>query len=294
MRKVFIFLVICILVLTGCGNQNQPAAAKNDKFKVAASFYPMGEFVKQVGGQYVEVTTLIPDGVEPHEWEPTAQDLTKIKNAGLFVYNGGVEPWGPKVLDSLGKEKVRALEAGRGHLELNGHQDPHLWLSPKQAQLEVNAIRDGLIQADPAHKDAYTANAAAYIGKLQQLDKQLIAIVKTAKRKEFVTTHAAFGHLAADYGLRQLSILGISPEAEPSPAELTQLVNLVQEKNIKYVFFETLVSPKVAQTLAAETKAQTLVLNPLEGLTREERAAGADYLSVMEQNIKNLQLALNS
>jgi zinc transport system substrate-binding protein len=294
MRKLFLLVVILTLLVAGCGSAPAGTGKQGGKLKVAASFYPMGEFVRQVGGQYVEVATLIPDGVEPHEWEPTAQDLTKIKNAGLFVYNGGVEPWGPKVLDSLGKDKVLALEAGSGHLELNGHPDPHIWLSPKLAQLEVNAIRDGLIKADAAHKDAYTANAAAYNAKLQQLDKQLTTIAKTAKRKEFVTTHAAFGHLAADYGLKQLSILGISPEAEPSPAELTQLVNLVQEKNIKYVFFETLVSPKVAQTLAAETKAKTLVLNPLEGLTKEERAAGADYLSVMEQNIKNLQLALNS
>ena len=293
MRKLFLLVVIFILFLSGCGSQ--PAGSKQGgKLKVVASFYPMAEFARQVGGDQVTVTTLIPDGVEPHEWEPTAKDLSGIKDAGLFIYNGGVEPWAPKAVNAIGADKVRALEAGRGHLELNGHLDPHLWLSPKQAQIEVNVIRDGLIQADAAHKDVYTANAAAYNAKLQQLDKQLAALAKTAKRKEFVTTHAAFGHLAADYGLKQLSILGISPEAEPSPAELTQLVSLVLEKNIKYVFFETLVSPKVAQTLAAETKAKTLVLNPLEGLTKEERSAGADYLSVMEQNIKNLQLALNS
>ena len=292
MRKLFLLVVIFILFLSGCGSQ--PAGSKQGgKLKVVASFYPMAEFARQVGGDQVTVTTLIPDGVEPHEWEPTAKDLSGIKDAGLFIYNGGVEPWAPKAVNAIGADKVRALEAGRGHLELNGHLDPHLWLSPKQAQIEVNVIRDGLIQADAAHKDVYTANAAAYNAKLQQLDKQLAALAKTAKRKEFVTTHAAFGHLAADYGLKQLSILGISPEAEPSPAELTQLVSLVREKNIKYVFFETLVSPKVAQTLAAETKAKTLVLNPLEGLTKEERSAGADYLSVMEQNIKNLQLALN-
>ena len=293
MRKLFLLVVIFTLFLSGCGSQ--PAGSKQGgKLKVVASFYPMAEFARQVGGDQVTVTTLIPDGVEPHEWEPTAKDLSGIKDAGLFIYNGGVEPWAPKAVNAIGADKVRALEAGRGHLELNGHLDPHLWLSPKQAQIEVNVIRDGLIQADAAHKDVYTANAAAYNAKLQQLDKQLAALAKTAKRKEFVTTHAAFGHLAADYGLKQLSILGISPEAEPSPAELTQLVSLVREKYIKYVFFETLVSPKVAQTLAAETKAKTLVLNPLEGLTKEERSAGADYLSVMEQNIKNLQLALNS
>ena len=293
MRKLFLLVVIFTLFLSGCGSQ--PAGSKQGgKLKVVASFYPMAEFARQVGGDQVTVTTLIPDGVEPHEWEPTAKDLSGIKDAGLFIYNGGVEPWAPKAVNAIGADKVRALEAGRGHLELNGHLDPHLWLSPKQAQIEVNVIRDGLIQADAAHKDVYTANAAAYNAKLQQLDKQLAALAKTAKRKEFVTTHAAFGHLAADYGLKQLSILGISPEAEPSPAELTQLVSLVREKNIKYVFFETLVSPKVAQTLAAETKAKTLVLNPLEGLTKEERSAGADYLSVMEQNIKNLKLDLNS
>lgn len=293
MRKIFVFLLLLTVCLSGCGAQNQGAMSKNNKLKVVASFYPMAEFARQVGGANVEVTTLIPDGVEPHEWEPTAKDLAKVKEAGLFVYNGGVETWAPKVIEALGKDKVHALEAGQGHLDLNGHLDPHLWLSPKQAQKEVNAIRDGLIKVDPEHKNAYADNAAAYNAKLQKLDRQLTEISKQAKRKEFVTTHAAFGHLAADYGLKQLSILGISPEAEPSAAELTQLVNLVLEKNIKYVFFETLVSPKVAQTLAAETKAQTLVLNPLEGLTKEEREQKADYLSIMEQNIKHLQLALN-
>jgi zinc transport system substrate-binding protein len=292
MRKLFLLLLLLSLCVAGCGGTT--TKTKDAKLQVAASFYPMGEFARQVGGQYVEVTTLIPDGVEPHEWEPTAQDLTRIKKAGLFIYNGGVEPWATKAITAIGQDKVQALEAGHGLMTVHNRPDPHIWLSPRQAQKEVNAIRDALAQADPAHKEAYADNAAAYNAKLQKLDRQLANLAGTAKRKEFVTTHAAFGHLAADYGLKQLSILGISPEAEPSPAELTQLVNLVQEKDIKYVFFETLVSPKVAQTLAAETKARTLVLNPLEGLTKEERAAGADYVSLMEQNIKNLQLALNS
>lgn len=283
------FLLILCLAVAGCGTK---AAPQSSKLKVAASFYPMAEFARQVGGANVEVTTLIPEGLEPHEWEPTAQDLTKIKDAGLFIYNGVLEPWAPKAIQALGQDKVRSVEAGQGLMLINGKPDPHVWVSPKLAQKEVDAIQAALSAADPAHKDQYAANASAYKAKLQKLDQQLQQAAAKGKHKEFVTTHAAFGHLAHDYHLKQLSILGISPEAEPAPASLTQLVNLVREKNIHYVFFESLVSPKVAKSLAAETSAQILMLNPLEGLTQSEKDQGADYMSIMEQNIKNLQKAL--
>ena len=265
-----------------------------DKVLVVASFYPVAEFVRQVGGERVQVQVLIADGTEPHDWEPTARDLGRVAKARLFVYNGGVEPWAPKAIEAIGAGKVNALEAAQGLMELKGEPDPHVWLSPKLAAREVQAICRALSQADPQGASSYEQNAMAYQAKLEALDQKLVQVAAQAKRKEFVTTHAAFGHLAEDYGLKQLAIMGLSPEAEPAPADLTRLVRLIEKKQIKYVFFETLVSPKVAQTLAAETKAKTLVLNPLEGLTKEERSAGADYLSVMEQNIKNLQLALNS
>ena len=147
--------------------------------------------------------------------------------------------------------------------------------------------------ADKQNADAYKANSKAYIAKLEQLDKSLAAVAQKAPKKVFVTAHAAFGHLAEDYGLRQLSVAGISAEAEPTPGDLQRLIATVKREKVRYVFFETLTDPKIAKLVAQEAGAETAVLDPLEGLDEEGRKQGLDYLKLMEQNIANLQKALN-
>ena len=292
-RAVSLWLVLTALALlltAGCGPSAAEKKADPERLPVAATFYPMAEFVLQVGGDHVQVTTLVPDGTEPHDWEPKASDLGTMAASRLFLYNGGVEGWVPQALASIGKGKVNALEAGRGLIQ---DGDPHVWNSPRQAMREVQVIRDELIRLDPAHQADYERNGAAYLKKLGDLDQELSRVAATAKRKEFVTTHAAFGYVARDYGLTQIPVMGINPEAEPAPAEMARLVHLMQERGIRYVAFETLVSPKVAETLAKSTGAQTYVLNPLEGLTKEERARGEDFVTVMARNIRSLKTALN-
>lgn len=288
-----LFLLAAALVTAACGSGG---ADKTDggKMQVAASFYPMAEFARAVGGKNVEVFTMIGDGVEPHDWEPSARDLTRLAKAKVFVYNGGVEPWAQPALEAVAGEGVQAVEAGRGFMaQQSGKTDPHFWLSPRKASVEVAAVRDAFIKADPANADEYEQNAAAYIKRLNELDAKLTAAAQKAQLKTFVTTHAAFGHLAADYGLQQLSIMGLSPQAEPSPAALNKLIGVMRASNIQYVFFETLVSPRIAETIAQSAGAQTLVLDPLEGLSEEGRQNGDDYLKIMERNITNLEIALN-
>jgi zinc transport system substrate-binding protein len=225
-----------------------------------------------------------------HDWEPRPSDLGRIAGSALFLYNGGVETWVPQALEAIGVGKAHALEVGRGLIR---QDDPHVWNSPRQAMAEVRVIRDELIRLDPSHQTDYEHNAAAYLQKLGALDKELSRVAATAKRKEFVTTHAAFGYIARDYGLVQIPVMGINPESEPSPADMARLVRLMKEKQIRYIAFETLVSPKVAETLANSTGAQTYVLNPLEGLTKEERDRGDDFVTVLARNIRSLQTALN-
>ena len=289
--KTLLFLLLIIMnIVSGCGGQQ---SADKSKLQVAASFYPMAEFVQAVGGDKVQVTTLVPDGAEPHDWEPSPKDLTRLGRAQVFVYNGMVEPWAQQALDALSERKIMPVEAGRGLFARAGKQDPHVWVSPKKAIVQVQRITEALCEADAKHTDIYKDNSRAYIAKLEQLDKRLAAGSKAAPKKVFVTAHAACGHLAEDYGLRQLSVAGISAEAEPTPGDLQRLITTVKREKVRYVFFETLTDPKIAKLVAQETGAQTAVLDPLEGLDEEGRKQGLDYLKIMEQNIANLQRALN-
>jgi zinc transport system substrate-binding protein len=306
MRTVFLLLVALLVALGVC----PPARA--DKPLVVASFYPLYEFAKQIAGEHAEVISLVPVGIEPHDWEPAPQDIIRVQRAKLFVYNGaGLEPWVEKLLrdaKARGTAVVRATERvallagdrpGHEHAANPGAPkgdthavDPHVWLDPVRVQAQVEAIRAGLAKADPANAASYAANAHAYRTKLAALDMAFATGLKQCARRDFVTTHSAFSYLARRYGLTQIPIQGIEPEAEPNPADLAALVKLAKARKVRYVFFETLVSAKLAETLAREIGAQTLVLNPVEGLTKEEEAAGKGYLSVMDENLQNLRLGL--
>lgn len=291
MKALILILILCMNLVAGCGNNSD--ATQTKKVQVVASFYPMAEFAKAVGKEHVQITTLVPDGAEPHDWEPSPRDLTKLGHAKVFVYNGIVEPWAEQALTALSERQILAVEAGDGLFSRKGKQDPHVWISPKKAIVEVKRIKDALCEADPQNAADYEKNSAAYIEKLQALDNKLQQTVTSAPKKVFVTAHAAFGHLADDYGLRQLSVAGLSPESEPTPGDMQRLIRTVKREEVKYVFFETLTNPKIARIVAEETGAQILVLDPLEGLTEEGRQQGLDYLHIMEQNIVNLSKALN-
>lgn len=311
-KKTLSIALLTSAVLAGCGStdhqgeNNQPNNLPQ-KIKVITTFYPMYDFAKNVAGDHADVTALVPAGVEPHDWEPTAKDIQKIADAQVFVYNGGVEGWVQDALKSVQNKNLVVVEASKGielmegveeekeHKEGENHSrwDPHVWLDPVLAQKEVESIKSALEQADPSHKDDFQKNADAFIAKLQSLDKEFSAALSSVKSKEFVTQHAAFGYLAKRYGLTQIPISGLSPEEEPSPSKLVDIVNFVKEHQVKTIFFETLASQKVAETIAKETGAKTGVLNPIEGLTDEEKAKNLDYIGVMKNNLDALQTALN-
>lgn len=342
------------LVATGCGqktttsNPDQAAAASTpaaseQKLNVEVSFYPMYDFTKNVAGDLADVHTLIPPAMEPHDWEPTPQDIASIEKADVLVYNGaGMESWMDQVKDSLSNSKLVQVEASQGisireggeeeehdhdhtdkattteehdhaddasakeghehdhdaatgeeHDHDHGGLDPHVWLSPALAIKEVRNIEAGLAKAAPQHADQFKQNADAYIAKLEALDQDFKAAVKDSKRKDFITQHAAFAYLAAEYGLQQVPIAGLSPEQEPSAAQMATVIDFAKEHKVKTIFFETLVSSKVSETIAKEIGAKTAVLNPIEGLTEDEVKAGKDYISVMRENLEALKLALN-
>ena len=285
---------------------------RTERLAVVASFYPLHEFARRVGGDRVEVTALVPAGVEPHDWEPSPQDVTRLGRAGVFVYNGaGLEPWVGKLLDAARAPSLVVVDATRTialrAADLPGHDDrgrrsgagrqgpapdPHVWLDPVLAQAQVEAIRAGLAKAEPASATAFEANARAFSEELAALHREFEQGLAACARRDVVTSHAAFGYLATRYGLTVVPIMGLAPEAEPSPAELAHIVRFARQRQVRAVFFETLVSPRLAETLAREIGARTLVLNPLEGLTPEEVAAGKSYPSVMRENLQSLRAGL--
>lgn len=263
----------------------QARRAASTKTVVAATFYPLAEFAQKVGGGWADVITIVPPGTEPHDFEPNIQQVAEIYKAGLFIYNGaGLDNWAGKIASDLPKNRtIRAVE---------GEADPHTWLDPILAASEAGKISQALEETDPAHKADYQKNLRRYQTELEWLDKQFRLTLDNCRRREIITSHQAFFYLAKRYNLKVYSISGISPEEEPSPGKMAEISQLVQNTGIKYIFFETLSSPKIAQTIAQETGAQTLVFNPLEGLTAKQIAAGEDYISVQQMNLNNLKIAL--
>jgi zinc transport system substrate-binding protein len=295
-------LLFLINLIIGCSSGvATPKDAK--KMKVVTTVYPVYEFTKQIGGDKLAVTLMTPSGAEPHDWEPTAKDLVKIREAKLFIYQGnGFEPWVEKMLT---QNKTTAAIAASNNIptlaavedEDSGQQgqataDPHVWLDPVLAMEEVKNIRDALISADDGNATFYTANADKLIGQLADLDNQYRVRINQLKNKDIVTTHAAFAYLAKRYGLNQVPLMGLAPDAEPTPEKIAQVAAFCKKNDVHVIFFETLVSPKLAEMMSKESGAATLVLNPIEGLTDSDMKAGKDYFSIMRENLANIETAL--
>jgi len=273
--------VMVCLTSAACGGDDAGSGKA-----VVAGFYPLAFAAEQIGGAGVSVRNLTPAGAEPHDLELTARDVEAVQEADLVLYLGGgfmpgleravADREGPS-LDLLEGQELVPGEDGEDVL------DPHVWLDPVRYAEMVRAIGAGL------GEDA-AANALA--GRLDELDADFERGLATCERRQIVTSHAAFGYLAKRYGLEQVPLEGLSPEAEPSAQGIEELVRLVEDAGVTTVFFETLVSPKLAETVAREAGVRTAVLNPLEGLTEDEVAAGADYFFVMRDNLAALRTAL--
>lgn len=295
---IFIASVAAALALVTIANR---ADNGSDKLTVSASYYPLYEFTKQVGGDKVSVTNMTPAGADSHDYEPSARDIAQAQDADVFVYNGaGFESWadgfladyhGQIVKASQGVDLLNADHADHHededvHAEESG--DPHFWLDPQYAQQIVNNIRDGLIAADPANADYYTQNASNYTQQLAQLDQEFTNSLQGCKQNTIVSSHNAFSYIAKRYGFEIKAIAGQSHDEEPSAAELAEIADFVREKDIKFIFTEQLEAGNLTDTIAHETSAQTLALDPIEGLADESQ----NYVKIQQQNIQNLRSGL--
>lgn len=301
---------LSLSLLTGCGTQPADTAAGDGRLRVLTSFYPMYDFACKIGGDCIDVTNMVPSGTEPHDWEPSTNDLKNLEKADVFIYNGAdMEPWADDLLVSR-SDTLRVVEASENvelrttdgeHEHAHEHEgadhhhgdfDPHVWLDPENAKIEMEAIRDALCAADPENSTVFQSNYEKYAAELDALDAEFREKLAPLPNRTIVVAHEAFGYLCDAYGLTQVGIEGLSPDSEPDPGRMAEVIDFVREHSISTIFFEELVSPKVAEAIASETGAQAKMLSPLEGLSDEQAAAGADYFSVMHDNLAALMEAL--
>lgn len=294
MNKYIIFIISFLVILFGVViffNKTQNIKQKTDsKLQISTSFYPLWFFTTQIAGDKADVYNITPVGAEPHDYEPSTRNMARIENSRILILNGGnFEGWGNRIHENLTGTNVEVIVAGQ---ELFIGQDPHIWLDPTKAVAEAHMVTNGFIKIDPVNSNYYLENEKILDARLSQLDNDYKNGLKNCQKKDFVTSHSAFGYLAARYGLRQVSIAGLSPDAEPSAQQLFDIAGFTKEHGIKYIFFESLVSPKLSQTIANEVGAQILVLDPIEGISDTDIKAGKNYFTIMRDNLKNLKIAL--
>ena len=290
-------IVLC-LTATGCTTRQSAESTNSSdagKLVVSATFNAPAEFARAVGGDRVAVSTIIPDGTEPHDFEPKAQDIRVLNTADVFIYNGlGLESWAEEAVSAADNPQLVAVDASEGVEQLaavdekeNGRADPHAWLSLRCAATQVKNIAAGFEKADPANAAYYEQNCQSYLQELAALDSTYAAKFAAAPEKSFVTGHAAFAYLCRDYGLTQESVEDVFAAGEPSARRLVSLIDFCKKNHVKTVFAETAASKEVSETLASEVGAKIETI-----YTIESSEDGKSYLQRMEDNLSKIEASL--
>ena len=292
----------------GCaaaGPSKSVDAEQRGRLSVVAAFYPLQFVAQRVAGDHAEVTSLTQPGAEPHDLELTPRQVANLTTASLVIYQKGFQPAVDEAVVQSGNSElidtstvvplrpVSTIEDDHDHgpgAEPDGPEmDPHVWLDPMSVSMVAHTVQERLTTLDPDHSAEYSRNADALHKQLVSLDRSFRAGLRHCIRTEFITTHAAFGYLAARYHLTQIAISGLSPDSEPSPARIAEVQREARDHQLSTIFYETLVSPAVAQAIADDLGLATDVLDPVEGITSQSR--GQDYLSVMYANLSALRKA---
>jgi zinc transport system substrate-binding protein len=320
-------ILIAAFTFSAC-QKKEEKAEKLQKINIITTLFPLYEFAKHVGQDKVDVVLLLPPGVEPHSFEPKPDDIVRINKADLFIFTGKyMEPWAADILKGLDNKSLVMVDSSQGislmeekgehehkhgenqekkgtdthkeghkHEQKEGHlheMDPHFWLDFVNAQMMVDHILEGLLKRDSANKDFYSKNAEQYKSKLNDLDVQFKETLSRCKKKMFIHAgHFAFGYMARRYGLQYIAAYGFSPDAEPSPKKLIELVKTLKKHGLAHLYYEELITPRVAETIAKETGASLLMLHGAHNLTKDEFEKGVTFISLMEDNLKNLKAGL--
>jgi zinc transport system substrate-binding protein len=301
-----------MLGICGCGDKGS-ASPQQKRLTVVTTLFPLYDFARNVAGSRADVTLLLPPGVEAHSWEPRPQDVVRIHRADIFVYTGPfMEPWAEGIIKGSGGRGLVVVDSGEGvvlrhevesegehnhsHGDAHGKAepvDPHIWLDMGNAQKMVDNILAGFIKKDPEGRAVYEKNAAAYKAALRQLDEKFREGLAECRTRLFVHGgHYAFNYLARRYNLTYVSVYGFSPNAEPSPRHITDIIKQMRRSGTRYVFYEELLQPRVAETIARETGATLLRLSVGHNVTKEEMEKGVTFISLLEGDLANLKTGL--
>ncbi|MDQ0231118.1 metal ABC transporter solute-binding protein, Zn/Mn family [Metabacillus malikii] len=355
-------MISLLFILSACNGENSastPSKKENvsdGKLKIYTTIYPLEDFAKKIGGEYVNVESILPSGADAHTYEPTTKMMVDIANSDGFIYSGvGIESFTGKIEEALKKEDVAFINAGEGielasledhseeathddheaehseeathddheaehseesdhdheaeHSEESDHdheaehseeahhhhgdEDPHVWIDPVLSMTLAENIKNALVELQPEQKDAFEENFQNLKSQLEALDKSFSTLVNEADKKEILVSHAAYGYWQQRYGIKQISVLGLSPTEEPSQKELKTIIETAKEHDLKYVIFETNVTSNIADIVQSELKAEALTLSNLETITDEDRKNNEDYFSIMEKNLDTLRKALS-
>jgi len=304
-QSIVLFIGI-ILVGSFCActkRSEEPVQMK--KLKVITTLFPLYDMAKSIGAGKAEVSLLLPPGVEAHSFEPKPSDIVKINEADIFVYTGEfMEPWAEDIIKGAVNKNLIIVDASHGTTMIPGvfHDsdapagslDPHIWLDFDNAKVIVKNIVQAFQLQDSVNKDFYEQKANDYRGKLTELDAVYKKTLATCKDRKIVYGgHYAFGYLATRYGLKYLAAQGVSPDAEPTANDLIKLVEQIKRDKIKYVFYEELTSPRIAETIAGETKAGLLLLNAAHNVSRDQVDQGITFFDILKKDLDNLKVGLS-
>ncbi len=309
MRYSFIFLLLLLIAFSSC----HTSKTNNGKGKitVVTTLFPLYDFVKAIGKDKIEAHLLLPPGVEAHSFEPKPEDIIKINKSKVFVYLGkNMERWVEKIIKSIDSDKIIIVEASKGvkeypeeheHEHEHGHgmmnlsiNDPHVWLDFDNAKVIVDNILTSLVLADERNSDFYTKNAQVLNDALTELDKEFEKVLsKCKKRYLFHAGHFAFNYLAKRYNLKYYSAYkGSSAEEEPTVKRISEMIKGIKKHNVRYVFFEELISPRIGEVLSKEAGVTLLKINPAHNLSKEDMERGISFIDVMKYNLNQLRIGL--
>ncbi|MFC5558239.1 metal ABC transporter solute-binding protein, Zn/Mn family [Ureibacillus thermophilus] len=317
MKKFIVFMLAAVMMLLAACSNDEPTKEANNQIKIYTTVYPLEYFAKQIGGEFVDVSSIYPPGANEHTFEPTQKDMIALADADLFFYIGlGLEGFVDNAKKSLENEHVKFVavaeqvdeeklhtstghsheEAGeeQEHEHHHGDVDPHLWLSPMISKDLAFTIKNELVKLLPEQEETFNQNYEEITKRLDELDQQFQELANNASKKTFFVSHASFGYIAGHYGLTQVPIAGLNSQSEPSQKELAEIVDLAKKFDIKYILFEQNVSSKLTSVIQKEIGAESLMLHNLSVLTEEDIQNKEDYFTLMEKNIQTLEKALNS